>query len=128
MVRVRYLDSEIRICVPEKVFALYRRTQRARIIKFEAHVFDAEFNQLFKFGIIIYVEPFWRYWTEKCEKIVYKMAASGRTEVASDVQFGVGATFIKLYLWSKFGNRSSNGHQTLTVSRQRRRRSTRPNP
>ena len=61
------------------------------------------------------------------------MAASGRTEVASDVKFGVGASFIELYLWSKFGDRSSNGLQTLTVSRRRRRRrrrrwSTRPIP
>ena len=31
------------------------------------------------------------------------MTASGRTEVASDVKFGVGAYFIELYLWSKFG-------------------------
>ena len=32
------------------------------------------------------------------------MAASGRTEVASDVKFGVGASSIELYLWSKFGD------------------------
>ena len=49
-------------------------------------------------------------------KIVYKMAASGRTEVASDVKFGVGASFIELYLWSKFGDPSSYGVQTLTAS------------
>ena len=28
------------------------------------------------------------------------MAASGRTEVASDVKFGVVASFIELYIWS----------------------------
>ena len=49
-------------------------------------------------------------------KIVFKMAASGRTEVASDVKFGVGASFVELYLWSKSGDRSSNGLQTLMVS------------
>ena len=32
------------------------------------------------------------------------MAASGRTEVAIDVKFCVGASFIELYLWSKFGD------------------------
>ena len=31
------------------------------------------------------------------------MAASGRTEVASDVKFGAGASFIERSLWSKFG-------------------------
>ena len=35
------------------------------------------------------------------------MAASGWTEVASEVKFGVGASFIELYLWSKFGDPSS---------------------
>ena len=35
------------------------------------------------------------------------MAVSGRKEVASDVKFGVGASFIELYLWSKFGDPSS---------------------
>ena len=30
-------------------------------------------------------------------KIVYKTAASGRTEVANDVKFGVWASFIELY-------------------------------
>ena len=35
------------------------------------------------------------------------MSASGRTKVASDVKFGVGADFIELYLWSKFGDPSS---------------------
>ena len=44
------------------------------------------------------------------------MAASGRTEVASGVKFGVGASFIELYLWSKFGDRSSNGLKTLTAT------------
>ena len=44
------------------------------------------------------------------------MAASGRTEVASDVKFGVGASFIELYLWSKFGDLSS------MVSKRSRRR------
>ena len=29
------------------------------------------------------------------------MSAIGRTKVASDVKFGVGASFIELYLWSK---------------------------
>ena len=44
-----------------------------------------------------YVQPFRRYWTEKFEKkIVYKMAAIGRTEVVSDVKFDVGASFIEL--------------------------------
>ena len=62
------------------------------------------------------------------KKIVYKMAASGRKEVASDVKFGAGASFIELYLWSKFGDPSSYGVQTLTASRRRRRRSTRPMP
>ena len=68
-------------------------------------------------------------------KIVYKITASGRTEVASDVKFGVGASFNELHLWPKFGDPSSNGLQTLTVSRRRRRRrrrrrwrSTRPMP
>ena len=54
------------------------------------------------------------------------MAASGRTEVASDVKFGVVASFIELYPWSKFGDPSSYGVQTLTVLRQRR--NTRPMP
>ena len=31
------------------------------------------------------------------------MSASGRTKVASDVKFGMEASFIELYLWSKFG-------------------------
>ena len=31
------------------------------------------------------------------------MSASGRTKVASEVKFGMGASFIELYLWSKFG-------------------------
>ena len=35
------------------------------------------------------------------------MAASGRTKVVN-VKFGVGASFIELYLWSKFGDHSSN--------------------
>ena len=49
-----------------------------------------------------------------------QMAASDeRTEVAIDVKFGVGVSLIELYLWSKFGDRSSNGLQTLTVSRRR---------
>ena len=54
------------------------------------------------------------------------MATSGRTKVASDVKFGVGAYFIELYLWSKFGDPSSYGVQTQMPSR--RRRSTRPVP
>ena len=41
------------------------------------------------------------------------MAASGRTKVASDVKFDVGASFIKLYLWYKVGDPSSYGVQTL---------------
>ena len=45
-------------------------------------------------------------------KIFYKMAASGRTEVANDVKFGMGASLIELYLWSKFGDPSSYGVQT----------------
>ena len=44
------------------------------------------------------------------------MAASGRTEVASDVKFGVGASFIDFYLWSKFGDPSSYSVQTHTLS------------
>ena len=44
------------------------------------------------------------------------MVASGRTEVASDVKFGVGASFIELYLWSKVGDPSSYGVQTLTAT------------
>ena len=44
------------------------------------------------------------------------MAASGRTEVASDVKFGMGASFIELYLWSKFSDPSSYGVQTLTTT------------
>ena len=32
------------------------------------------------------------------------MAGGGRTEVSSDVKFGAGASFIELYLWSKFGD------------------------
>ena len=55
-------------------------------------------------------------------KIVYKMATSGRTEEASDVKFGVRASFIELYLWSKFGDPSSYGVQTQMPSRRRRRR------
>ena len=36
------------------------------------------------------------------------MTDSGRTEVANDVKFGrIGASFIELYLWSKFGDPSS---------------------
>ena len=49
------------------------------------------------------------------------MAASGRTEEASDVKFGVGASFIALYLWSKYGDPSSYGVQTQMPSRRRRR-------
>ena len=45
------------------------------------------------------------------------MTANGRTEVASDVKFGVGASFIELYLWSKFGDPSSYGVPTLKPSR-----------
>ena len=48
------------------------------------------------------------------------MAASGRTEVASDVKFGVDASFIELYLWSKFGDPSSlwcpNAHVVATTT------------
>ena len=47
------------------------------------------------------------------------MSASGRTKVASDVKFGMGASFIKLYLWSKFGDPSSYGVQTQMPSRRR---------
>ena len=57
------------------------------------------------------------------------MSASGRTKVASDVKFGVGASFIKLYLWSKFGDPSSYSIEThKSLQRRRRRRSTRPMP
>ena len=42
------------------------------------------------------------------------MAANGRTTVASDVKFGVGASVIELYLWFKFGDPSSYGVQTLS--------------
>ena len=49
-------------------------------------------------------------------KTVYKMAAIGRTEVDSDAKFGVTASFVKLYLWSKFDDRNSNGLQTLKVT------------
>ena len=45
------------------------------------------------------------------------MSASGRTEVASDVKFGTGASFIELYLWSKFGDPSSYSIQTHTSLR-----------
>ena len=62
----------------------------------------------------IYVEPLQRYWRKKIEKkIVYKMTARGWTEVASDVKFGIWASFTKLYPWSKFGD------PTLTVSQRR---------
>ena len=40
------------------------------------------------------------------------MSASGRTKVASDVKFGVGASSIELYLCSKFGDPSSYGVPT----------------
>ena len=46
-------------------------------------------------------------------KIVYKMAASGGTKVASGVKFGGGTSVIKLYLWWKFGDPSSYGVSTL---------------
>ena len=63
-------------------------------------------------------------------EIVYKMAAGRRTKEASDVKFGTRASFIELYLWSKFGDPSSYGVQTQMPSRRRRRRrrSTRPMP
>ena len=50
------------------------------------------------------------------------MAASGRTEVASDVKFGEGASFIELYLWSKFSDPSSYDVPTQIPSRRQRRR------
>ena len=50
------------------------------------------------------------------------MSASGRTKVASDVKFGVEASFIELDLWSKFGDPSSYSVQMRTSSRGRRRR------
>ena len=49
------------------------------------------------------------------------MAASGRTEVASDVKFGVGASVIELYLGSKFGDPSSYSVPTLKPSRRKHR-------
>ena len=50
LVTVRYLDSEIRACVPENVFALYRRMERARTIKFGEDVEDIKLDHLSKFG------------------------------------------------------------------------------
>ena len=47
---------------------------------------------------------------------VYKMAASGRTEVANDVKYGVRASFIELYLCSKFCDPISYSVQTHTAS------------
>ena len=49
------------------------------------------------------------------------MAASGRTEVASDVKFGVEESFIVPYLWFKFGDPSSyrvhpNAHVVATAT------------
>ena len=44
------------------------------------------------------------------------MGASGRREVASDVKFAVGASFIELYIWFKFGDPSSYGVQTATAT------------
>ena len=45
------------------------------------------------------------------------MAASVRTEVANDLKFGVEASFIELYLWSKFGDPSSYSVLTLTSTK-----------
>ena len=53
MVRLRYVDSEIRACVHENVFALYRRTELARTTKFGGDVEDIEVDRLFKFGTFI---------------------------------------------------------------------------
>ena len=50
LVAVRYLDSKIRACVPENVFALYRRTEWARTIKFGGDVEDIKLDRLSKFG------------------------------------------------------------------------------
>ena len=44
------------------------------------------------------------------------MAASGRTEVVSDVKFGVRASFIELYLRSKFGDPISYNVQTTATT------------
>ena len=49
-VRVRYVDSEIRACVSENVFALYGRTEWARTIKFKGDVENIKLDRLFKFG------------------------------------------------------------------------------
>ena len=51
---------------------------------------------MFKFGAFISSRS-GDIWPRKL-KIVYKMAASGRTEVANDVKFDVAAYFIDLYL------------------------------
>ena len=52
-------------------------------------------------------------------KIVNKMAASGRKEVASDVKFGMEASFVEIYLRRKYGDPTSNGIQSLSVSPRR---------
>ena len=44
------------------------------------------------------------------------MAASGRTEEASDFKVGVGAPFIEFYLWSKLGDPSPNAHIVATAT------------
>ena len=44
------------------------------------------------------------------------MAASGRTEVASDIKLGTLASFDEIYLCSIFGDPSSYGVQTLTAT------------
>ena len=50
LVRLRYVDSEIGACVPENVFALYRRTVGARTINLGVDVEDIKLDRLFRFG------------------------------------------------------------------------------
>ena len=41
----------------------------------------------------------------------------GRTEVANDVKFGEEASFIELYIWSKFGDQQPpNAHGVMTTA------------
>ena len=51
LIRVRYVDSEIRACILENVLALFRRTERARAMKLGECVEDIEFDCHFKFGV-----------------------------------------------------------------------------